>query len=89
MSCLQCVLGDGPGAGTGACPDELSQPSGTNDVFINNYSNVYGIITLSYTRPLNTGDTVGDKVIPLDDDVYIAWAIGPINPSGNWDLMCC
>ncbi|XP_072042772.1 protein Skeletor, isoforms B/C-like [Amphiura filiformis] len=78
----QCVLGDGPGSGTGACPDDVSKPSGTDDVTVGDYSNLYGIITISYTRPLNTGDTTGDQVIPIDEDVYIAWAVGPINPSG-------
>ncbi len=43
---------------------------------------MYGIITVSYTKALDTGDTNGDQVIPIDKDVYIAWADGPVNPSG-------
>ncbi len=75
---LQCVVN----TGSGACSDELSTPSGTNDVTIGDHSNENGIITISYTRPLNTGDTNTDKIIPTDRDVYVSWAIGPINRAG-------
>ncbi|XP_072047321.1 protein Skeletor, isoforms B/C-like [Amphiura filiformis] len=74
----QCVTS----SGSGACTDELSQPSGSNDVTVGDYSNDNGIITISYTKPLDTGDTNTDKVIPINNDVYVAWSIGPINPSG-------
>ena len=75
-------MGDGPGAGTGACPDELASAPSTNDVTFVGYSNQNGITTISYTKQLNTGDSTGDIVIPSDQAVYVAWSIGPINPAG-------
>ena len=75
---IQCVTT----TGSGACSDELSQPAGTNDVTVGDYSNQNGIITISYTRPLDTNDANGDKVIPTGEPTYVSWAIGPINPDG-------
>ena len=76
---FQCVTT----SGSGACPDMDSNPTGSDDVTVAESSNADGIITISYTRALDTGSTVGDQVIPTDQEVYIAWSVGPINPDGR------
>ncbi|XP_072039501.1 protein Skeletor, isoforms B/C-like [Amphiura filiformis] len=75
----QCVTSNGNSRG--ACPDD--RLFGTDDVEYEYAAYYEGIATISYTRPLDTGDIYGDKVIPTDRDVYIAWAIGPIDEEGR------
>ena len=70
-------------AGSGACPDTISNPSGVNDVTLVNSKFENGIATIVYRRPLDTGDQVTDKAIRTDQPMYIAWGIGPINPTGT------
>ncbi|XP_033632784.1 protein Skeletor, isoforms B/C-like [Asterias rubens] len=78
QSKAQCSTNDG----RGACPDDIAAVGGTNNAVVGNLVSVNGIVRLSYTRPLNTGDSV-DQVIPTDREVYISWALGPINPDGR------
>ncbi|XP_072014296.1 uncharacterized protein [Amphiura filiformis] len=75
----QCLVA----SGQGACPDRISSAQNSrDDVTLTGYSYRNGISSISFRRPLNTGDAYGDKPIPLDRQVYISWAIGQINPSG-------
>ena len=76
---LQCIVN----AGSGACPDTISNPSGVNDVTLVTSSFENGITTIVYRRPLVTGDPNTDKDIRIDQPMYIAWGIGPINPTGT------
>ncbi|XP_072030814.1 uncharacterized protein [Amphiura filiformis] len=75
----QCIVT----AGSGACPDTISNPSGGNDIELVQSSFENGITTIVYRRPLNTGEADTDKVIRTDQPMYIAWGIGPINPTGT------
>ncbi|XP_035666294.1 protein Skeletor, isoforms B/C-like [Branchiostoma floridae] len=65
---------------SGVCPDDRVGGA-DNNVNITGRQ-VNGITRIRYSRPINTGDTTTDKVIDPSQNMYISWAIGPINPSG-------
>ncbi|XP_038046212.1 protein Skeletor, isoforms B/C-like isoform X2 [Patiria miniata] len=74
----QCTLrGD---ERVGACEDTAF--GGTENVDFVAYSDVDGIKHFTYTRLLDTGDSI-DKVILTDQEMYISWALGSINPDGR------
>ncbi|XP_038065012.1 protein Skeletor, isoforms B/C-like [Patiria miniata] len=80
QSSSQCSMG------SGACPDTVAKPTeGTNDVALTSSSTVGGVMRISYSRYLDTGDSL-DKVIPTDKSVYVVWAIGPVK-DGNTVLF--
>ncbi|XP_078610306.1 protein Skeletor, isoforms B/C-like [Branchiostoma floridae x Branchiostoma japonicum] len=64
---------------SGVCPDD--RVGGTDDNFDVTGTRINGITRIKYSRPINTGDTA-DKVIDPAQNMFISWAIGPINPSG-------
>ncbi|XP_066292942.1 protein Skeletor, isoforms B/C-like [Branchiostoma lanceolatum] len=64
---------------SGVCPDD--RVGGTDDNFAVTGTRIDGITRIKYSRPINTGDTA-DKVIDPAQNMFISWAIGPINPSG-------
>ncbi|XP_066281067.1 protein Skeletor, isoforms B/C-like [Branchiostoma lanceolatum] len=65
---------------SGVCPDD--RVGGTDNNVNITGRQVNGITRIRYSRPINTGDTTTDKVIDPSQNMYISWAIGPINPSG-------
>ncbi|XP_071792930.1 protein Skeletor, isoforms B/C-like isoform X1 [Asterias amurensis] len=78
QSKAQCGLNDG----RGACPDNVPKVNGTSDSTLLALLFGKGITRISYSRLLDTGDSI-DKVIPTDRDVFISWALGPINANGR------
>ncbi|XP_022080693.1 protein Skeletor, isoforms B/C-like [Acanthaster planci] len=75
----QCTV-RGNGEWVGACEDTVF--NGADNVEFVTYSNVDGIRHFTYTRQLVTGDSL-DKAIPIDQEVYISWAVGSINSGGR------
>ncbi|XP_019624549.1 PREDICTED: protein Skeletor, isoforms B/C-like isoform X1 [Branchiostoma belcheri] len=65
---------------SGVCPD--GRVGGEDNNVNITGRRVNGITRIRYSRPINTGDTTTDKVIDPSQNMYISWAIGPINPSG-------
>ncbi|XP_013385801.1 protein Skeletor, isoforms B/C [Lingula anatina] len=65
--------------GVGVCPDIENSTPGTESVNDVSGDQMNGITRIRFTRPLNTGEAT-DKPIRLDREMYLAWAIGPINP---------
>ncbi|KAI8506560.1 hypothetical protein Bbelb_159870 [Branchiostoma belcheri] len=64
---------------SGVCPD--NRVGGTEDNFDVTGTRIDGVTRIKYSRPINTGDTA-DKVIDPAQNMFISWAMGPINPSG-------
>ncbi len=78
---LQAKAQCGVDNGRGACPDYVPSVNGTSDSNLKELLFGNGITRISYSRLLDTGDSI-DQVIPTDREVFISWAIGPINPDG-------
>ncbi|XP_078691914.1 protein Skeletor, isoforms B/C-like isoform X2 [Branchiostoma floridae x Branchiostoma belcheri] len=64
---------------SGVCPD--NRVGGTEDNIDVTGTRIDGVTRIKYSRPINTGDTA-DKVIDPAQNMFISWAMGPINPSG-------
>lgn len=61
---------------SGVCPDE--RIGGHNDVTLLNGKRERGVTTITYKRPLQTNE-VNDRPIPIDRDVSVIAAFGPLN----------
>lgn len=61
----------------GVCPDE--KIGGTNDVILLNGDRKKGVTYIKYKRPITTNDASNDLPIPIDREVSVIAAIGPLN----------
>nr|CAD7425672.1 unnamed protein product [Timema monikensis] len=61
----------------GVCPDE--RIGGRNDVTLVSGERKDGVTTIVYRRPLQTNEPINDRGIPVDGDVSVIAAIGPLN----------
>jgi hypothetical protein len=61
----------------GVCPDE--RIGGKNDAHVMFGENRDGVISVTYKRPLQAKDNGKDKAIPLEYEVSVVGAIGPLN----------
>jgi len=81
-------------AGTGVCPD--GQFGFTDDATDVSGEADFGLTLIRYTRSLSATDVDAelelqsgglgaiDRVISLDEDTFIVWAIGPLSPSNGF-----
>ncbi|XP_071947176.1 protein Skeletor, isoforms B/C-like [Antedon mediterranea] len=63
--------------GSGACPD--TEVGAVNDVDDASAVLLNGVTSIAFSRKLDTGDSVGDKVISTTGSTQIVWSIGQIN----------
>uniref|UniRef100_A0A1B0CEY4 Protein to be involved in spindle matrix formation n=1 Tax=Lutzomyia longipalpis TaxID=7200 RepID=A0A1B0CEY4_LUTLO len=61
----------------GVCPDR--RIGGRNDVIMISGERKNGVTRVRYTRPLQTNEPINDRAIPLDREISVIGAIGPLN----------
>ncbi|XP_072384339.1 protein Skeletor, isoforms B/C [Diabrotica undecimpunctata] len=61
----------------GVCPDE--RIGGRNDATLISGSRENGITTVKFRRPLKTNEAINDQPIPLEGEVSVIAAFGPLN----------
>lgn len=61
----------------GVCPDD--RIGGRNDVTLITGDRKNGVTTVTYQRPLQTNEPVNDKAIPINGEVTVIAAFGPLN----------
>ncbi|KAJ6637834.1 Protein Skeletor, isoforms B/C [Pseudolycoriella hygida] len=61
----------------GVCPDE--RVGGRNDVQVLTGYQKNGVTSIKFRRPLQTNEPVNDRAFPIDREVSVIAAIGPLN----------
>ncbi|XP_074032928.1 protein Skeletor, isoforms B/C isoform X3 [Leptinotarsa decemlineata] len=61
----------------GVCPDE--RIGGRNDATLISGSRANGITSITFRRPLKTNEAINDQPIPLQGEVSVIAAFGPLN----------
>lgn len=61
----------------GVCPDE--RIGGRNDVTLLHGDRKNGVTTITYQRPLQTNEAINDRAIPINGEVSVIAAFGPLN----------
>lgn len=61
----------------GVCPDE--RIGGRNDVTLISGERNRDVTTIIYRRPLQTNEPINDRPIPMEGEVSVIAAIGPLN----------
>ncbi|XP_055697831.1 protein Skeletor, isoforms B/C isoform X2 [Phlebotomus papatasi] len=61
----------------GVCPDK--RIGGRNDVMVISGDRKNGVTSVRYSRPLQTNEPINDRPIPVDREISVIGAIGPLN----------
>jgi hypothetical protein len=65
---------------TGPHPPD-TELEGTDDMTLVDFSESNGWTSITFSRPLNTGDTSTDRIIDKEGKIIVIWAMGP---SDDW-----